>query len=121
MTLTKNQLHILRHSIGLDDSGHVKYGYDHSDRNHYCTGPGCDGRADIMELESAGLMKFSHHINEGRDEIFYVTEAGIVQARAWVAHPKTTRGQRRYRAFLHADCGLTFIEWLKSKWGRECT
>jgi hypothetical protein len=28
--------------------------------------------------------------------------------------PKLTRGQRRYRAFLRADYGLSFIDWLKA-------
>jgi len=27
--------------------------------------------------------------------------------------PKITRSQRRYRDFLNADSGLTFIEWLR--------
>lgn len=33
--------------------------------------------------------------------------------------PKETRGRRRWKAFLHADCGLKFGEWLKTDWAKE--
>lgn len=112
-------LHILRHSIGLDDNGHVKYGYKSSERNYYCTGPDCSGRADIMELEAAGLMKFSHHINDGTSEIFYVTDAGKVAALKDVMYPKLTKAQRRYRAFLRIDMGITFKDFLTNPYFKD--
>ncbi len=31
---------------------------------------------------------------------------------------KTTLASRRYQAWLHADNGLSFIEWLKTDWAK---
>jgi hypothetical protein len=111
--MTPNQLHILRHSLGLDQNGHGR-----TYRNYYCTGKNCDGYADIIALKDAGLMKFSNFINEGRDEIFTVTEDGRREALKDVVYPKLTRSQRRMQAYRNSDSGLSFKEWLQTKWGK---
>ncbi len=43
-----------------------------------------------------------------------VTDEGIKAMREESpAPPKLSRSQQRYREFLRADCGYSFIEWLK--------
>jgi hypothetical protein len=109
--LTPDHLHILQHSLGLDDHGQGR-----AYRNHYVTGPACDGFDDCRTLAEAGLMKDHGPRGEltGGMHCFTVTDAG----RAAVAdqsppRPKLTRSQRMYREYLEADCGVTFIEYLK--------
>lgn len=104
-------LHILRHSLGLDDNGN-----GNQYRNYYCTGPDCSGRSDVVELEHAGLMKLGRV--DGNNEFFYVTDAGKVAALKDVVYPKLTHSQRRMEAFRNADSGLTFGEWLKTRFGK---
>ena len=44
-----------------------------------------------------------------------VTQAGMKAMREESKpEPKLTRSQKRYRAFLDADSGETFIDWLRS-------
>lgn len=105
--MTANQLHILRHSLGLDEKGHGKM-Y----RNGFATGPLCDGYKDIKELVRLGFMQ------RGRvsypNHYYHVTQAGKEMAVAGVTYPKRTRAQQRYQRFLDADSGMKFIEWIKA-------
>lgn len=105
------RLHILQHSLGLEDHGQgTPY------RNHFVTGPGSADHDHCMALVAAGLMtRRPGSALTGVDDLFTVTEAG----RALVAEhspppPRLTRGQIRYRRYLDADSGLTFGEWLKA-------
>jgi hypothetical protein len=109
----KEHLNILRHSLGLDDNGHGR-----EYRNYFCTRKTSDGYQDISSLVKEGFMLFSHTINEGRDEIFYVTELGKEEARKGIAYPKLTRSQKRMQAYRNSDCGLSFREWLKTSCGK---
>lgn len=105
------KLHILQHSLGLDD-----YGQGREYRNHYCAGPGHDSWNLLRELVAEGLMvdRGSRGELTGGDNLFMVTEAGRSHVRDHSpAPPKLTRSQQRYRRFLDADCGLTFREWLR--------
>jgi len=107
--MTKEQLHILQHSLGVD-----AYGRGEQYRNHYVAEP----FADMDELVSAGLMR---DCGEGKPgfigsgmHTYQVTEAGKLAMREnSPPPPRLTRAQRRYREFLSADCGMTFGEWLK--------
>lgn len=110
MKITEKQLHILRHSLGLDEKGHGR-----EYRNYYCTGKSADCFADIKDLEKRGLMFFIHTINEGRNEYWGVTKEGRTAALKDVAYPKLTRSQKRYKEFLHYDGGLTFKEFFSMK------
>lgn len=104
--MTAKGLHILRHSIGLNDKGHGK-----EYRNHYCTGKDCDSYKDCCALADLGLMQTGGI--DGTNIFFHVTEAGKAEARKNVEPvKKLTRSQKRYQAFLHAESGLTFIEFL---------
>lgn len=101
------QLHILRHALGIRDDGRgATY------RNHFVTGEDSAAHPHCMELVDSGHME-RHASNEltGGDDLFTATESGLQAARP--QHPeRMTRGQRRYRAYLDADSGLHFGEWL---------
>lgn len=105
-------LHILQHSLGLDE-----YGRGTFYRNHFVTGEGSKDHADCMALVDAGYMGIrKNHPLAGGDDAFWVTEDG---KRAIREHspkpPKLTRGQQRYQAWLDYDGGMSFIEYLKWK------
>lgn len=105
-------LHILQHSLGLD-----QYGRGSRYRNHFVTGTGSVDYEDCRSLVQAGLMK-DHGSRKifGGDTLFVVTEAGIafIEANS-PAPPKLTRAQQRYRDYLNSDCSLTFFEWIKAR------
>lgn len=103
-------LHILQHSLGVD-----KYGEGEQYRNRYVCGPECDSFADCRALVDAGHMR-DHGPQSmcGGMHCFTVTPAGIdAMMFASPKPPVLTRAQKRYRAFLRADCGLSFGEWLR--------
>ncbi len=105
--MTPEQLHILQHSLGVD-----QYGRGKMYRNHFCAG-GDDERI-CRELIALGYMQQHRTTQLFPDFNCSVTESG---KRAMLANspapPKLTRSQQRYRRFLKADCGLSFREWLK--------
>jgi len=104
--LSKAGLHILQHSLGLD-----QYGQGSWYRNHFVTGEGIDNYRECLELERRGLM--ARALTAG-DAVFYVTEAGIRAVKSESpSPPRMTRGQKRYREWLKRDCGTPFGEWLK--------
>lgn len=70
--LTPDQLHILRHSLGLDRSGSGK-----TYRNHFATTPESDDWPHLIELCRLGLMKDHGPVEMwGGMHGFIVTEAG---------------------------------------------
>lgn len=102
------QLHILRHSLGLT-SGREMY------RNHFVTGEGSDDYAGCMALVDAGLMeRRGFSALTGGDWCFTVTEAG--KRAAIDSLPKLSRAQERYRRWLDiADVtNQSFGDWLKA-------
>lgn len=112
--MTPAQLHILQHSLGVD-----QYGRGQQYRNHFCAG-GKD-RDTCRELVAAGYMT-EHRASDitGGNPVFTVTREGrIAMAEASPKRPKLTRSQRRYRDYLDADSSLTFGEWLKCQRGAQ--
>jgi hypothetical protein len=103
-------LHILQHSLGLDE-----YGRGPQYRNHFVTGEGSDDHPLCMALVKDGLMeRRGGSVLTGGDDVFIVTHAGIqFVADNSPTPPKLTRSQKRYQGYLDADCGLTFGEWLR--------
>lgn len=105
--MTAAQLEILQHSLGVD-----KCGQGEMYRNHFCAGG--DDEPICRELVALGYMvqhpttKWLPYFNCS------VTDEG---KRAMLAEspapPKLTKAQKRYRDFLKADTGMSFIEWLK--------
>lgn len=121
MSTDTKKLHILQHAIGRDQHGQPRYPHNPEFRNHFVTGPGSHDHPTCLELVAEGLMtRSAPSVLTGGDDCFHVTDAG----RAWVREnspppPKLTRSQRRYEAFLDADSGLTFGEWLKTSFAKE--
>lgn len=110
--LSDEQLHILQHSLGVDHFGRgPRY------RNHFCADSRSDDFKTCHGLVALGLMtvRVPSEISGG-SHIFHVTDVGIkaMAAQSHVA-PRLTMDQRRYRAFLDADSGMSFGEWIKSK------
>jgi hypothetical protein len=114
-------LHILQHAIGRDEYGQPRSASNPEFRNHFVTGPGSEDYELCCQAVEQGLMtRRPGNALTGGDDVFYVTEAG----RQFVTEhspkpPKLTRSQRRYEAFLDADSGLTFGEWLRTRWAKE--
>ncbi len=103
--LSKQQLEIIQHALGVD-----QYGRGQMYRNHFCAGGGDE--TICRELVDLGYMT-----TFTRSYLPYynctVTEAGKAAMLAQSPQPpKLTRSQKRYRAFLDADSGLSFREWL---------
>ncbi len=122
--MTEKQLHILQHSLGLDEYGLVRYyrdGVEHygfmPTRNHFCAGD--DDEPACRELVALGYMK-EHRTTEMLPYFnCSVTDEGKKAVRdESPAPPKVLRSKQRYRAFLRHDSGLSFIEWLKT-YGKE--
>ena len=101
------ELQILRHALGVGDGG-----WERSYRNHFVTGEGGADHRLCMALVAHGFMvRRAGNAITGGSDLFNVTLAG--RAAAVAPPPKLTRGQRRYAAFLRADDGSTFGEWLR--------
>ena len=108
--MTLEQLHVLQHALGLDE-----YGQGTMYRNHFCA----DG-TDVPICESLVALGYMRVFAPNASPLPYynctVTDAGKEAVlRESPAPPKLTRSQKRYRRFLDADSGLTFIEWLKMR------
>lgn len=104
-----NELHILQHSLGVD-----QYGRGEQYRNHFVTGPGSTDYDACMSLVDKSLMTRRPGSElSGGDDIFRVTDAGKAHvAEHSPAPPKLTRSQKRYQDYLDADCNVSFREWL---------
>lgn len=112
--ITREQLQILQHSLGVDQHGRgPQY------RNYYVASEGRHSWAELLELTAAGLMtRHPGSVLTGGADCFLVTDDGKrCVATQSPPPPKLTRSQQRYEDFLDADCGLTFGEWLKSRAG----
>lgn len=106
------QLHILQHSLGLDE-----YGRGTFYRNRFVTGVGSKDHADCMALYEQGFMTRVANVEMfGGDDIFTVTEAGKLAAvENSPSPPKLTRSQQNYQDWLNYDSDLPFIEYVKMK------
>ncbi len=60
---------IIRHTLGLD---RAKESY----RNYFCTHPGASNWDAIQSLVQLGFMQLTSKINDDRDYLFRVTDAG---------------------------------------------
>ena len=113
--MNTRRLHILQHSLGLD-----QHGRGAAYRNHYCHAvaddPADTTRQDLKALEAAGLMELGGTINGGKDGLWRVTTAGrSAVRRESPAPPKRTRGQTRYAQWLDSGCQFPFGEWLRRR------
>jgi hypothetical protein len=109
--MSTEEIHILFHSLGLDDNGHGR-----EYRNHFATDPKSQDGILCEHLCTKGYMQdHGEQSMWGGMHCYCVTEQGKEFARTKAIHPRLTRSQKRYRAFLSADCGMRFGEWLKRK------
>ena len=104
--LTTEQLQILQHALGLD-----QYGQGKMYRNHFCAGgddePVCRSLVELGYMETFERAYLPYYNCT-------VTRAGKQAVlRESPPPPKLTRSQRRYLAFLKADTGRSFGEWLR--------
>jgi hypothetical protein len=106
------ELHILQHSLGVDE-----YGRGEQYRNHFATGEGTTDWPACNELVQKGLMdvRRNHQLSAGMD-CFWVTDAG----KAYVAEhspkpPKISRAKERYKRYLEYGDGFDnfrhFLTW----------
>ena len=120
-TLSRAELHILRHAIGIDDAGNDRYPNARSEderRNYYVTAAESWDGLRCQALVAAGWMAdLGPQGMMGGDHYYIVTDAGKAVVRLHKpAPPRLTRSQRRYREFLDSASGiLKFGEWLKLK------
>lgn len=117
-SIAPKALNILRHAIGYDDAGNDRYPNARTmdeRRNRFVTGESSTDWDSCQTLCATGFL-FDHGPLQlaGGDHFFAVTDAGkeVVRLHKPVAK-KLTRSQRRYQAFLDADGGMKFGEWLK--------
>jgi hypothetical protein len=109
LAMQAEHLHILQHSLGLD-----QYGRGSFYRNHFVTGEGSDDHPGCMALVAEGLMtRHAGSALTGEMDLFRVTEAGrAAVVEHSLAPPKLTAGQRRYRQWLNLDGAMSFGQWL---------
>ncbi|RWC28127.1 MAG: hypothetical protein EOS70_27845 [Mesorhizobium sp.] len=105
-------LHILQHSLGLD-----QYGRGTSTRDHFVTGEGSEDHAACVELVELGFMIRRAAVEMfGGDDFFRVTPAGKKAAiENSEAPPKVSRSKQRYADYLYEDSCRPFGDWLKWK------
>jgi len=109
--MDKALLHILQHSLGVD-----QYGQGNQYRNHFAASSGDKDFDRCQRLVEMGFMA-----NLGQREIwgdlhcFIVTPAGVEAVAVESPRPpKLSRGQKRYREYLKiADCFENFRDFLR--------
>jgi hypothetical protein len=112
--MTPRQLEILQHSLGVNQYGETPKGFTPYTRNHFCAGE--SDEPTCRELVALGYMV--QHATTQAYPYFNcsVTEAGKKAMRDESPKPpKLSRSKRRYLAWLDADCGMTFKEWITRK------
>jgi hypothetical protein len=111
-TLTPQLLHILQHSLGVDE-----YGQGPQYRNHFVTEPkGKDGQW-CLELVEMGYMK-DHGAQRiaGNMHCYTVTPEGVdavaLQSPVRPPKPKLTRSQQNYQRYLDCETSDSFAEFM---------
>lgn len=106
-SISKSQLGILQHTLGLNE-----YGQGRQYRNHYVAGRGHHSYSDLLALVEQGYMAKQPATSiSGGSPWFSVTDRGMRAVEELSkSQPKLTRAQRNYRDHLDADSGLTFAE-----------
>lgn len=113
IAISKEQLGILQHALGLD-----QYGQGAINRNFFCAGDADEGTC--KSLVEIGYMR--RHVTTEMYPYYNcsVTPEGIEAVkRESPPPPKLTRAQRRYRDYLKADVDRPFGEWLKDTFGAK--
>ncbi len=107
MELTKKQLGILRHMLGIDVNDTPN---PNEYRNYYCANPGDE---ELHSLDDAGMVEC--YATRGGYEWWRTTEAGKVEARKSqraILLPKPKRVYRKYLSISDLYVDLTFWQFL---------
>ena len=103
----------LLHALGLDKLHPEPW------RNHFVAGEGHHDLPAIERLVAEGLMERARtpgFLAPG-DMVFRATARGenVARVENRRLHPPPSRSERRYDAWLRADIGVTFGEWLRGR------
>lgn len=115
--LSKELLHILQHSLGVNE-----YGEGEQFRNHFCAGG--DDVARCRQLAEYGYMKENTRIHpslSGGSPAFNVTPEGIdAVALQSPTKPKLSRSKQRYQEYRDvSECYESFKHFLQCKYGKR--
>jgi hypothetical protein len=119
MNLTESQLHIIQHSLGLD-----QYGRGREYRNHFVTGPGSSDFADCEALVDGNCMVVRRNLplaGGPGNNCYTVTNWGRRKMHEQSPEPsKVSKSKKRYLEYLEvADCFDGFRDWLRYKQFRK--
>ena len=112
--MTPRQLEILQHALGVDKYGQTPKGYVPYTRNYFSAG------ARDAEI-CAGLVALGYMTHHQTSDIYSGFNCSVTETGKKAMHaespkpPKLSRSKLRYRAWLDADCGMTFKEWITYK------
>ena len=109
--MNKELLHILQHSLGLNE-----YGQGNQYRNHFVTSEGSKDWPMCNELIRRGLMSVTRqHALSGGMDCFWVTDAGKQHVKDHSPKPpKVSKSKERYRRYLdYGDSFDSFIEFCR--------
>lgn len=112
--MTARQLEIVQHALGVDKHGCTPKGFTPYTRNHFCAGEADE--PDCRALVELGLM-----VQHERTQWLPYFNCSVTDVGKKAMHqespapPRLTRSERRYRDFLDADSGYSFIEWLRDR------
>lgn len=109
--MEKELLHILQHSLGVD-----QYGQGEQYRNHFATGPGGKDFLKCQQLTELGFMKdLGKRKLWGDMHCFVVTPKGAdAVAAESPPPPKISRSKARYKRFLeYGDMFDSFIDFCR--------
>ena len=114
--ITKKQLNIMRHALGIDDAGIPKNNRDYF-RNRFFTDLNTEDGKECQHLVEIGMMEGTGPLFLAAGmHMFMVSEQGRKYVDENAPTPeKLTRSQKRYKRFLELDTGLTFKEFLMRK------
>lgn len=122
IAITTHQLHLLHHTLGLDERRREPW------RNYFMAGDGHHDQPDLEALEAAGLMRRGRTPSfcDDGDVLFICTDAGKDYAIEQLPAP---RKRTRYQQFMDDDYGHSFAEWLgidlprvesNYRYGKDC-
>ena len=112
--MTPRQLEILQHALGVDKYGQTPKGYVPYTRNYFDAGP--SDEPTCRELVALGYMEQFATTEVYSGFNCKVTRRGtLTMISESPKPPKLSRSKLRYRAWLDADCGMTFKEWITYK------
>ena len=116
MKLNSQQLHVLQHSLGVD-----QYGRGRQYRNHFVTGEQSDNWALCQSLVALGLMQdHGAQTMMGGMHCFTVTDPGkAAMASESPRPPAVSVGRGRYLKYLEEDSTVSFGEWLRRGFYKE--